>query len=92
MLTFLFVAANQGIEVLSYEDEAVGYMAPNERGVPWVSHIELSPRIIYAEGAAPSAEREAELHHHAHEGCYVANSVRTEITVRASAPLESESY
>jgi organic hydroperoxide reductase OsmC/OhrA len=85
MLVFLFTAAQSGIRVLSYEDDAVGRMTPNERGVKWVSHVELNPRIVFAEDAAPTAEQEAELHHRAHDGCYIANSVRTEITVRAGA-------
>jgi organic hydroperoxide reductase OsmC/OhrA len=54
-----------------------------------VSTVELSPRVTYAPGAAPDPEREAELHHRAHEECYIANSVKTEITVRA--PREASS-
>jgi organic hydroperoxide reductase OsmC/OhrA len=80
MLVFLFLAAKEGIDVRSYEDEAVGRMTQTERGVTWVSHVDLHPRVAYAD-ASPSAEKEAELHHRAHEGCYVANSVRTEIRV-----------
>jgi organic hydroperoxide reductase OsmC/OhrA len=45
--------------------------------------VELSPRVTYAEGGAPDAVKEAELHHRAHEGCFIANSVRTEIQVRS---------
>jgi organic hydroperoxide reductase OsmC/OhrA len=80
MLTFLYVAARQGIEVTSYEDEAVGVLTKNERGIPWVSSVVLKPRIVYA-GAAPSADVLAQLHQKAHEGCFIANSVKTEITV-----------
>ncbi|HEX6537433.1 MAG TPA: OsmC family protein [Gemmatimonadaceae bacterium] len=82
MLTFLFLAANAGIEVLAYEDDAVGHMTRDERGTSWVSRVDLSPRITWAEGAEPSPERLAELHHLAHEQCFIANSVRTEIAVR----------
>ena len=84
LLTFLFVAAKEGFEITSYEDNAVGHMTPNDAGVPWVSTVELSPRIVYVDGKAPSAEQEAELHHRAHHECYIANSVRTEITVNGS--------
>jgi len=80
MLTFLWVAYRQGIEVTSYEDEAVGVLTKNERGIPWVSSVVLHPRIVYA-GGRPSPEVEEQLHHKAHEGCYIANSVKTEITV-----------
>jgi organic hydroperoxide reductase OsmC/OhrA len=85
MLTFLYLAYRAGFEVLSYEDEAVGTMTKNARGNLWVSSVVLSPRIRYAAGKEPPAERERELHHAAHEGCYIANSVKTEITVAGTA-------
>jgi organic hydroperoxide reductase OsmC/OhrA len=80
MLTFLWVASKQGIEVTSYVDEAVGTMTKNERGVFWVSSVVLNPRIVYAAGP-PARDVEEKLHHAAHEGCFIANSVKTEITV-----------
>jgi organic hydroperoxide reductase OsmC/OhrA len=80
MLTFLYLASRKSIDVTRYEDEAVGVMTKNERGIPWVSSVVLHPRITYA-GAAPSREVEEALHHAAHDGCYIANSVKTEITV-----------
>jgi len=80
MLTFLYVAARKGFEITSYEDEAVGVLTKNEKGIPWVSAVTLHPRIVYA-GAEPSPEVLEELHHKAHEGCFIANSVKTEITV-----------
>ena len=81
LLSFLPLAALAGFEVLRYEDEAVGRMTKNERGKLWVSEIDLAPRITWADGRAPSAEQEAEMHHRAHEECYIANSVLTEIRV-----------
>jgi organic hydroperoxide reductase OsmC/OhrA len=80
MLTFLWVASRRGIEVTSYEDTAVGVMSKNERGILWVSSVVLHPRVRYA-GSRPSDEVEEEMHHQAHEGCYIANSVKTDITV-----------
>ena len=84
LLSFLPLAALAGFEVLRYEDDAVGRMTKNERGKLWVSEIDLRPRITWVEGRAPDAEREAELHHRAHDDCYIANSVRTEVRVRAA--------
>ncbi len=81
LLTFLYEAAKKGIEVRRYTDHAVGTMSKNEQRVPWVSKVVLNPRIEYAEGSQPSAELEAELHHRAHEQCFIANSVKTEIVV-----------
>jgi organic hydroperoxide reductase OsmC/OhrA len=85
MLTFLHVAYRQGFEVAAYEDDAVGVMTKNEQGIPWVSEVTLRPVIRYREGAAPDAEQEARLHAAAHHGCFIANSVRTTITVSPRA-------
>ena len=84
LLSFLPLAALAGFEVLRYEDEAVGRMAKNEHGQFWVSEVVLDPRISWAEGKAPGAEQLAQLHHRAHDDCYIANSVRTEVRVRVS--------
>ncbi len=80
MLTFLWVASRQGFEVERYDDEAIGVMTKNEQRVPWVSAVTLNPRIVYG-GQRPSREDEAKLHHLAHEQCFIANSVKTAITV-----------
>lgn len=82
MLTFLFVAMKAGFQVMSYEDEAVGVMAKNERGIPWVSSVVLTPRITYGGEKRPSPEDESRLHHAAHDQCFIANSVKTEVSVQ----------
>jgi organic hydroperoxide reductase OsmC/OhrA len=86
MLTFLFVAARQGFLVESYEDEAVGVMRKNERGAIWVSAVTLHPHIVYGGATRPTPEDEARLHHAAHEQCFIANSVKTEILVSGEPP------
>jgi organic hydroperoxide reductase OsmC/OhrA len=86
MLTYLFVAMRQGFVVERYEDEAVGVLRKNERGAIWVSAVTLTPRIVYGGEKRPTAEDEDRLHRLAHEQCFIANSVKTEITVtRAGA-------
>ena len=82
MLTFLFIASRQGFQVDSYEDEAVGAMAKNEKGVAWVSSVTLNPKIVYSGEKLPTPTDEDQLHHLAHEQCFIANSVKTEVTVR----------
>lgn len=84
MLTFLYVAAKAGFVVASYRDEAIGVMTKNERGVAWVSKVTLAPEIAYAGDKQPSAAEIATLHHAAHDGCFIANSVKTEIVVATS--------
>lgn len=54
MLTFLFIASRQGFQVDSYEDEAIGAMTKNEKGVPWVSSVTLHPKIAYSGEKLPT--------------------------------------
>lgn len=81
MLGYLFLASRRGFQVDSYQDEAVGEMTKNERGVAWVSDVRLRPRITYSGDTLPAPADEDELHHLAHEQCFIANSVRTRVTV-----------
>lgn len=81
MLTFLYLAAKQGFVVDSYDDEAVGVMTKNERGKLFVSKVALRPRITFSGAKQPSDAELADLHHHAHEECFIANSVLTEVVV-----------
>jgi len=80
MLTFLYLAARAGFEIRAYEDDAVGTMTKNERGVPWVSSVDLRPRIEYG-AKRPSADEEARLHESAHDDCFIANSIKTAVHV-----------
>jgi organic hydroperoxide reductase OsmC/OhrA len=88
MLTFLYLAAKQGIVVDTYQDEAVGVMTKNARGKLFVSKVALRPRIAFAGTQPPNAAQLAELHHHAHEECYIANSVLTEVVVDPAPVLQ----
>ena len=83
MMTFLYLAARAGVEVLSYDDDAVGHMTKNEHGVMWVSEVVLQPRIVYGGETRPAPAAEEGLHHAAHEQCFIANSVKTAIRVAA---------
>ena len=87
MLWFLDVAANKGYVVEDYADDAVGEMTKNERGKLWVSKVILSPAITFAGDKRPSPEQLAELHHLAHEECYIANSVKSEVVVQGAMSL-----
>jgi organic hydroperoxide reductase OsmC/OhrA len=85
MLTFLYLAAKQGHVIESYDDAAVGIMSKNERGKLFVSRVTLRPRIVFSGAKQPTAAQLDELHHHAHEECYIANSVLTEVVVEPPA-------
>jgi organic hydroperoxide reductase OsmC/OhrA len=84
MLTFLYVAAKQGFMVDRYEDAAVGEMTKNAQGKMWVSKVTLNPAIAFTGDKRPTSEQLEELHHLAHDECYIANSVRCEVVVHGS--------
>lgn len=82
MLTFVWLASRAGFVAESYEDQAVGLMTKNERGVPWVSTVTLRPHIVWGGEKRPASADIERLHHAAHDQCFIANSVKTEIVVQ----------
>lgn len=82
MLWFLSIAAKHGFIVDSYHDTAVGVMTPNAQKKYWVSAVTLTPKVIFSGSKLPSFEELEQLHHEAHEECFIANSVKTEITLK----------
>lgn len=83
MLTFLWLAQRQGFQADSYEDTAVGVMSKTDRGSMWVSKITLNPRIQWSGAKTPTLADLDTLHHQAHEQCFIANSIKTEVAVAA---------
>jgi len=88
MLTFLYLAAKAGFVITTYRDEAVGVMTKTPAGVEWVSRVTLAPHITWAD-QPPTADELARLHHEAHAGCFIANSVKTEVIVASAASAAS---
>ncbi len=81
MLSFLWVAAKAGFVCDSYEDNAVGEMA-NDNGTQWISNITLDPQIEWSGDKVPTAEELAAMQHEAHNICYIANSIKSEIVIK----------
>jgi organic hydroperoxide reductase OsmC/OhrA len=81
MMSFLYIASKAGVAVTSYRDEAVGVLTKNTAGKYWISKVTLHPQIEYADSLPPGAEQIQHLHHAAHEECYIANSINTEVVV-----------
>jgi organic hydroperoxide reductase OsmC/OhrA len=75
MLWFLHLAAQRKWVVESYVDEAVGVLDKT-----WMSKVTLRPTVTFS-GKEPTEEEHAALHHRAHEKCFIANSVKTEVVV-----------
>ena len=85
MLMFLFLAAKRHLIVDTYVDEASGVMEQNGEGRLAFSRITLRPQIRFAGEGPLSAEEMAALHHAAHDGCYVANSLKCAVVVEPVA-------
>jgi len=75
MLWFLHIAHQHKFVVERYVDEAVGVLDKT-----WMSTVTLRPRVTFS-GKAPSAEEHRALHHKAHEECFIANSVKTQMRI-----------
>ena len=75
MLWFLHLAQVRKYVVDRYVDEAVGQLDK-----VWISKVTLRPTVTFS-GKAPTEEEHRALHHKAHEKCYVANSVKSEVVV-----------
>ena len=86
MLWFLDLARRAGLDVASYRDSAEGEMGKGPSGAMMITRITLRPEIAFA-GRQPSEVELADLHHHAHEACFIANSLRADIFVEPIAPL-----
>lgn len=78
MLWFLDMARRGGFVADAYDDAATGKMGKRDGRICMVS-VTLRPRVVWS--VAPDAATEAGLHHAAHEACFIANSVKTEIII-----------
>jgi organic hydroperoxide reductase OsmC/OhrA len=76
MLSFLAIAAKKKLTVTSYQDDAVGFLE-NDGGKLWISRVILRPKVAID----TDAETLSHIHHLAHEACFIANSVKTDVKV-----------
>ena len=81
MLTFLAIACKKKFVLDSYEGDAVGFMEENADGKLAITRVELRPKITWNADRRPSAEDLEKMHHSAHANCFIANSVKTDVTV-----------
>lgn len=80
MLFFLYLAAKQGFIIDEYVDDAVGTMEKNTEGAMAMTRVQLRPSIVYSGDRTPTREELEDLHHRAHGLCFIANSVKSEVT------------
>lgn len=80
MLVFLSIAAKRDYVVESYVDEAVGVLGEDAAGKTSVTEVTLRPRVLFSGERFPTREQMERMHDTAHENCFIANSVKTEVT------------
>jgi organic hydroperoxide reductase OsmC/OhrA len=81
MLSFLHIARVAGFAVAAYRDHAEGVMETIGPGKQALTRVALHPQIDWT-GAVPDTATLERMHHEAHEVCFIANSVKTQVTVR----------
>jgi organic hydroperoxide reductase OsmC/OhrA len=81
MLFFVDFARRAGFVVDSYVDQAEGVLDKRADGKMAMTRVTLRPRIEFSGDNPPTPEELADLHHRAHEACFIANSVTTEVTI-----------
>jgi len=79
MLWFLSIAAKRGFIVNEYLDKACGIMGKNSEGRVAITNVTLSPQVSFHGDNRPSLADIESMHHAAHESCYIASSVKSEI-------------
>jgi hypothetical protein len=76
MLSFLAIATKKKVIVDSYQDDAIGFLE-NDGGKLWMAKVVLRPKVVSSADTATLNE----MHHLAHDACFIANSVKTIVTV-----------
>lgn len=79
MLFFLSLAAKRGFVVENYRDEAAGVMGENADGKIAMTRVTLRPAATFVGERLPSRSEIEAIHHEAHERCFIANSVKTDV-------------
>ncbi|MNI87989.1 OsmC-like protein [compost metagenome] len=81
MLYFLAICEGQGYVVSSYSDSAKGFVNKRAEGGFWVSQIVLRPKVEFSSAKQPDRQTLERLHHRAHKGCFIANSIKTAVAI-----------
>jgi organic hydroperoxide reductase OsmC/OhrA len=73
LLSYLHVCADAGVVVTGYEDDPTGAMEVDRAGKGAFTEAVLRPRVRVA--SEDMVDRAFDLHHDAHDLCFIANSV-----------------
>ena len=80
MLSFLAICARKKLAVESYEDDARGVLE-SDSGISWITRVVLQPHVVFGPQTTPTSAEVAQIHHLAHQACFIANSVKTDVRV-----------
>lgn len=89
MLWFLWLAAQRGFRVDEYVDAAIGLLGRDSAGRVAMVRVTLRPRVRFSGDRLPTEEEHQGLHRGAHERCFIANSVKTEVVCEAALDLDA---
>ncbi len=79
MLWFLSIAAKRKFCIDKYFDAATGLMEKNSDGKMAMSVVTLKPEASFSGEHLPTREQIDDMHHDAHNECFIANSVKSEV-------------
>ncbi len=85
LLFFLDLAARDGYIIDAYTDEAIGQMEKDAAGKTWIAKVVLRPKISFSGDKLPDRAKIEALHHRAHDLCFIANSVKTEVVTEIAS-------
>lgn len=80
MLFFLSIAAKKRFVVDQYVDNPVGVMEKGTDGKESMTKVTLRPKATFSGNKQPSFEQLEKMHHLSHDQCFIANSVKSEVT------------
>jgi organic hydroperoxide reductase OsmC/OhrA len=81
MLFFVDLARRAGFVVDSYVDQSEGLLEKRDDGKMWMSQVTMRPQVAFSGDKRPTDADIADLHHRAHDQCFIANSVTTKVIV-----------
>jgi organic hydroperoxide reductase OsmC/OhrA len=89
MLWYFHLCADAGVVVVAYRDEYEGMLEIGEGGIGLMTSVVLRPIVtIDAQASvANAADLAKQLHHKAHEKCFIANSVTTKVTCEPTVEI-----
>lgn len=89
MLWYFHLCADNGIVVVDYTDNYTGVLSIDDEGLGRMSGVTLNPvvKIDKSKSISDAYNKAVELHHLAHQKCFIANSVNTQVYCNPTVEL-----